>query len=58
MLKTECGSVQLDGIAFNIDREVWPNSTLRWAEVAYKLDLNEFRGNETVQLMVAHIAPR
>ena len=50
--------MQLDGIAFNIDREVWPNPTLRWAEVAYKLDLNEFRGNESVQLMVAHIAPR
>ncbi|MCP1622546.1 single-stranded-DNA-specific exonuclease RecJ [Pseudomonas nitroreducens] len=58
VLKTECGSLQLDAIAFNIDREVWPNPTVRWAEVAYKLDVNEFRGNETVQLMVAHIAPR
>lgn len=58
VLKTECGSQQLDAIAFNIDREVWPNPTVRWAEVAYKLDVNEFRGNESVQLMVAHIAPR
>ncbi|WEJ71073.1 single-stranded-DNA-specific exonuclease RecJ [Pseudomonas sp. PSE14] len=58
VLKTECGSLQLDAIAFNIDREVWPNPTVRWAEVAYKLDVNEFRGNESVQLMVAHIAPR
>ena len=58
VLKTECGSLQLDAIAFNIDREIWPNPTVRWAEVAYKLDVNEFRGNETVQLMVAHIAPR
>ncbi|WP_236174701.1 single-stranded-DNA-specific exonuclease RecJ [Pseudomonas pseudonitroreducens] len=58
LLKTECGSLQLDAIAFNIDREIWPNPTVRWAEVAYKLDVNEFRGNETVQLMVAHIAPR
>ncbi|MDH1052975.1 single-stranded-DNA-specific exonuclease RecJ, partial [Pseudomonas sp. GD03903] len=56
LLKTECGSLQLDAIAFNIDREIWPNPTVRWAEVAYKLDVNEFRGNETVQLMVAHIA--
>ncbi|WP_240350637.1 hypothetical protein, partial [Pseudomonas viridiflava] len=31
---------------------------IRWIELAYKLDLNEFRGNETVQLMVVHIAPR
>lgn len=58
VLKTECGSLQLDAIAFNIDRDIWPNPTVRWAEVAYKLDVNEFRGNETVQLMVAHIAPR
>lgn len=58
ILKTECGTVKLDGIAFGVDRDVWPNPTVRWVELAYKLDLNEFRGNETVQLMVAHISPR
>ncbi|AHC37664.1 MULTISPECIES: single-stranded-DNA-specific exonuclease RecJ [unclassified Pseudomonas] len=58
VLKTECGSVKLDGIAFGVDREVWPNPTVRWVELAYKLDVNEFRGNETVQLMIAHIEPR
>ncbi|EPM65473.1 single-stranded-DNA-specific exonuclease RecJ [Pseudomonas syringae pv. actinidiae ICMP 18886] len=58
VLKTECGSVKLDGIAFSVDRDIWPNPTIRLVELAYKLDLNEFRGNETVQLMVVHIAPR
>jgi len=58
VLKTECGTVKLDGIAFSVDREVWPNPTIRWVELAYKLDLNEFRGNETVQLLVAHLSPR
>lgn len=58
VLKTECGGQTLDGIAFNIDRELWPNPTVRWVEAAYKLDVNEFRGNETVQLMIAHLAPR
>ncbi|CAN2970006.1 MULTISPECIES: single-stranded-DNA-specific exonuclease RecJ [Pseudomonas] len=58
VLKSECGSVKLDGIAFGVDREVWPNPTVRWVELAYKLDVNEFRGNETVQLMIAHIEPR
>ena len=58
VLKTECGGQALDGIAFNVDRELWPNPTVRWVEVAYKLDVNEFRGNETVQLMIAHLAPR
>jgi single-stranded-DNA-specific exonuclease len=58
VLKSECGSVKLDGIAFGIDRDIWPNPTIKWVELAYKLDLNEFRGNETVQLMIAHIEPR
>jgi single-stranded-DNA-specific exonuclease len=58
VLKSECGSVELDGIAFNIDREVWPNASVRWVELAYKLDVNEFRGRESVQLMIAHLAAR
>jgi single-stranded-DNA-specific exonuclease len=58
VLKSECGSLQLDGIAFGVDREIWPNPTVRWVEVAYKLDVNEFRGNESVQLLIAHIAAR
>ncbi|TWC29616.1 single-stranded-DNA-specific exonuclease [Pseudomonas sp. SJZ079] len=58
VLKTECGGQTLDAIAFNIDREQWPNPTVRWVEVAYKLDVNEYRGKESVQLMVAHLAAR
>ncbi len=57
-LKTECGSVSLDGIAFGVDREVWPDPSVRWVQLAYKLDLNEFRGRETVQLLITHIEPR
>lgn len=58
VLKTECGGQTLDGIAFNIDRELWPNPTVRWVELAYKLDVNEYRGQETVQLLIAHIQTR
>ncbi len=58
VLKSECGSVQLDGIAFGVDREMWPNPTVRWVDLAYKLDVNEYRGQETVQLLIAHIQPR
>ncbi|KHL69727.1 single-stranded DNA-specific exonuclease [Pseudomonas flexibilis] len=58
VVKTECGSRTLDGIAFNIDREQWPNPTVRWVELAYKLDVNEYRGQESVQLLVSHLAPR
>lgn len=58
VLKSECGALMIDGIAFNIDREIWPNPNVRWADLAYKLDVNEFRGRESVQLLVAHIAAR
>ncbi|WP_439887770.1 single-stranded-DNA-specific exonuclease RecJ [Pseudomonas sp. MBLB4123] len=58
VLKTECGGQTLDAIAFNVDRELWPNPTVRWVELAYKLDVNEYRGQESVQLLVAHLAPR
>ncbi|CAD5198431.1 single-stranded-DNA-specific exonuclease RecJ [Pseudomonas sp. FEN] len=58
VLKSECGSLKLDGIAFGIDPELWSNARVDWVELAYKLDLNEFRGKESVQLMIAHIEPR
>ena len=58
VLKTECGSLTLDGIAFNVDRDIWPNPNVRWVELAYRLDVNEYQGRESVQLMVAHLAPR
>lgn len=58
VLKTECGGRTLDGIAFNVDAELLANPKLGWVDVAYKLDVNEFRGQESVQLLVAHLAPR
>ncbi|WP_137974240.1 single-stranded-DNA-specific exonuclease RecJ [Pseudomonas sp. F(2018)] len=58
VLKTECGGQTLDGIAFNVDRDTWPNPNVRWVELAYKLDVNEYQGRESVQLLVAHLAPR
>jgi single-stranded-DNA-specific exonuclease len=58
VVKTECGSQTLDGIAFNVDRDTWPNPNVRWVELAYKLDVNEYQGRESVQLLVAHLAPR
>lgn len=58
VLKPEEGGPTLDAIAFNIDRERWPNPNIRWVEMAYKLDVNEYRGQESVQLLVVHLEPR
>lgn len=57
VLETECGQVMLDAIAFNVDLKTWPDATIQHAEIVYKLDVNEFRGNQTLQLMVDQIAP-
>ena len=44
-----------DGIAFNIDVKAWPNMEVKRVHLAYRLDINEFRGKRTVQLMIEHI---
>lgn len=52
------GGPLLDGIAFNVDTTLWPDSSVREVELAYKLDINEFRGNRNVQLLIQHLWPR
>ena len=51
------GGPLLDGIAFNVDTTLWPDSSVREVELAYKLDVNEFRGNRSVQLLIQHLWP-
>ena len=47
----------IDAIAFNIDRNVWPDNSIKMVEIAYRLDVNEFRGQRNPQLLVEHIWP-
>lgn len=49
-------NLEVDAIAFNVTDEEWPDNTLK-ANVAYRLDVNVFRGNKSLQLMVDHIEP-
>lgn len=51
-LQPVVGGPQLDAIAFNVDRSSWPNYQCRQVQLAYKLDINEFRGRRSVQLLV------
>ena len=52
------GSTQvLDAIAFNVDLDTWPDQAIEEIEIAYRLDVNEFRGQRSVQLMVEHLVP-
>ena len=47
----------LDAIAFNVDTEVWPNTDIQRVQLVYKLDVNEFRGQRNLQLMVDWLEP-
>ena len=51
----ESGQYSFDAIAFNVDTAVWPNYNTSQVALAYRLDINEFRGKRTVQLMVEDI---
>ena len=48
-------NLMLDGIAFNIDLRRWPDASTKTVRLAYKLDINEFRGNQSLQLLIDHI---
>lgn len=47
----------LDAIAFNIDPELWPNPDIKKVKLCYKLDINRFRGRESLQLLVEYMEP-
>ena len=55
VLTPEDGDTLLDAIAFNVDLNVWPNQSIAQVEIAYRLDVNEFRGRRSVQLMVEQL---
>ncbi|WP_428771444.1 single-stranded-DNA-specific exonuclease RecJ [Vibrio sp.] len=48
-------NIMLDGIAFNVDLRRWPDASVKTVRLAYRLDINEFRGNQSLQLMVEHL---
>jgi single-stranded-DNA-specific exonuclease len=45
----------LDAIAFNVDLERWPDDGAQWVRAAYRLDVNEFRGRRSLQLVVEQL---
>ncbi len=46
----------VDAICFNVDLNVWP-SAQTMATLVYSPDINEWRGNKSVQLLVSYIEP-
>lgn len=53
-LAAENRTGMLDAIAFNYGRDVCPSQTVR---LAYRLDINQYRGTRSLQLLVDQVEP-
>lgn len=57
MVREPSSGLLLDAIRFFVDLDKWPNEECKQARLVYKLDINEFRGQRNLQLLVDHIEP-
>ena len=55
-LQPDGSNLEIDAIAFNTTDEEWSHGCHQ-ARVAYRMDVNVFRGRQSLQLMVEHIEP-
>ena len=54
LVRTNSAGKEHEAIAFNVDKpEMWQG--MRRVLLAYKLDINQYRGNRTLQLMVQYL---
>lgn len=57
MLQLPDSQRTVDAIAFNVDAEKWPNHRVSKIHAAYRLDINEFRGQRSVQAIIDYFQP-
>ena len=55
MVLRHASGLDIDAIAFNVDLKAWPNTSAEKVRLAYQLDINEFRGKFSLQLLVNEI---
>lgn len=48
------GEYPINAIAFNVNTDAWPNERCEKIHAAYRLDVNEFRGVKSVQLIIEY----
>lgn len=46
----------LDAIWFNVDLRQYPDLSIKSARLVYRLEINEFRGNRNIQLMIENLS--
>jgi len=53
----EASAITFDAIAFNVDVNQWPDESIESIGAVYKLDVNEFRGERRLQLIIDSLWP-
>lgn len=48
-------SNQIDAIAFNVDLDIWPSYRCSFIEAVYRMDINAFRGRQSLQLILEYL---
>jgi single-stranded-DNA-specific exonuclease len=48
-------SKMIEAIAFFVDTDVWPNHRCETIRAAYRLDVNEYKGRSSVQLIIEYL---
>ena len=55
MLLKGPGGKLVDAIWFNADNKAWPNVNIQRVRLAYQLDINEYREQQSLQLIVRYM---
>lgn len=55
VLQASGSNYYIDGIAFNVNLDEWPNHYCNNVRLAYRLDINEYNGRRKLQLLVEEI---
>lgn len=57
MIVSVADQLNIDAIAFNINVDHWPNHRCEKIRAAYRLDINEYLGRQSLQLLIEHLEP-
>jgi single-stranded-DNA-specific exonuclease len=55
VLMEPASGLAIDAIQFNADMDQWPDESQTHVRAIYRLDVNEFRGRKSVQMLVDHL---
>jgi len=57
LAQTQNEQAVIDAIAFNVNLDIWPSPSTSRVRAAFKLDVNEYRGRQSLQLLLDYIEP-